>query len=90
MRIPSRVYNQAAGQLTGRQDQPSAKEEAGAVVKARNIDDVRVAVSGQAKKLAVESSMDATKVARLRAAIEAGTFSIDSIRIADAITQSGG
>ncbi len=90
MRIPSRVYNQAAGQLTGRQDQPAPQEEVDAVAKAPSVEDVRVAVSGKAKKLAVASSMDAAKVARLRAAIEAGAFSIDSARIADAIAQSGG
>jgi len=90
MRIPSRVYNQAAGQLTGRQDQTNPQEEPAAVAKARSAEDVRVAVSGEAKKLAVESGMDAAKVARLRAAIEAGAFSVDSARIAEAIAQNGG
>ncbi|MEM1029400.1 MAG: flagellar biosynthesis anti-sigma factor FlgM [Myxococcota bacterium] len=90
MRIPSRVYTDAAGQIAGRPDRVTAPEEPAEAQSIRGEEDVRVAVSGEARKLAVASGMDADKVARLRAAIEAGTFTVDVTRVAESLVETGG
>lgn len=87
MRIPSRVYHQAVKHTPSPDAQSSQGE---GFERPARPDDVKLAVSQTAKQLAHDGALDASKVARLRAAIDQGFYRIDAGQLADTITETGG
>lgn len=52
--------------------------------------ELKVDVSPEARRLAASGGLDAAKVERLRAAIEAGSFVVDSAAVAQKLVDTGG
>lgn len=68
---------------------PSARSTGGADDAADESVHVRVSAKSRELSIASEGDIDAAKVSRLKASIEAGTFRIDAREIAERIARGG-
>ncbi|TAK21623.1 MAG: flagellar biosynthesis anti-sigma factor FlgM [Myxococcaceae bacterium] len=66
---------------SGRADEPTASADESV--------HVRVSAESRALSLAADGDIDAAKVSRLKASIEAGTFRVDAREIAERIARGG-
>ncbi|MEM9694372.1 MAG: flagellar biosynthesis anti-sigma factor FlgM [Myxococcota bacterium] len=91
MRIPSNVYHQAAKLVPRReQTQSLVQPEASEAPSSSRPEDVTLAVSKTARRMATEQAIDIDRIEQLRAAIGAGKLEIDAQAMADVVVETGG